>query len=240
VDPRYVPSHVEEDREHWWFRARLEILRAVLRSRLPGGGRRRLVELGCGTGNVLGALRDLGEPIGVELHDSLRAVAVARGLDVRPGALPDRVPVEARSADVVLLLDVLEHLEDVPGALAAARELLVPGGLLVVTVPAYAWLWSAHDLMLGHRRRYTRDALVREVADAGFAVERSTYFNTFLFPAVAAARLIGRWRDRDGHDLRRPAPAVNHVLTRVFATERHLIRRVALPFGSSILLLAHA
>lgn len=238
MDPAYLPAHVEEDREHWWFRGRLEILRSVVAARTRDQRGLRLVELGCGTGNVLAALRDLGETIGVEVDDTLRAAAVAHGLDVRFGALPDRVPVDPGSAGVVLLLDVLEHLDDAAAALDAARKLLRPGGLLVVTVPAYRWLWSAHDVMLGHRRRYTRGALVRELAEAGFAIECATYFNTLLFPAVAAVRLAGRMRGHDGHDLHRPPAMINRALARVFATERHLVGRVALPFGSSILVVA--
>ncbi|MBI2204116.1 MAG: class I SAM-dependent methyltransferase [Candidatus Rokubacteria bacterium] len=239
MDPAYVSRHVEEEREHWWFRARLEILRAVLPPRAPGARRRRVVDLGCGTGTVLDALHDLGETIGVEIDDTLRGVALVRGLDVRAGALPDRVPVEPGTADVVLLLDVLEHLEDPAATLGTARELLVPHGVLVVTVPAYQWLWSSHDVTLRHKRRYTRRALIRLATDAGFLIDRATYFNTLLFPALAVVRLVGRLQGRNGHDLKRPAPIVNRLLERVFAAERHLIRRVALPFGNSILLLAH-
>ncbi len=240
MDPAYVRRHVEEEREHWWFRARLEILRTVIPPGAPASRLRRVVDLGCGTGTVLGALRDLGETIGVEIDDTLRAVAVGRGLDVRAGALPDRVPVEPGTADVVLLLDVLEHLEDPVAALGTARKLLAPDGMLVITVPAYQWLWSAHDVTLRHKRRYTRDALTRLASDAGFAIERATYFNTLLFPALAIVRLLGRLQRRSGHDLHRPGPMVNRLLERVFAAERHLLRRVALPFGNSILLLARA
>lgn len=239
MDSAYVATHIEEDRAHWWFRARLEILLSVLRGR-TGTRRLRLVELGCGTGNVLAALGEFGEAIGVEVDDRLRAVAAAQGLDVRAGRLPDGVPLPSGSADVVLLLDVLEHLSDEAAALVTARKLLGPGGLLVVTVPAYGWLWSTHDVMLGHRRRYTRGRLARVVSASGFAIERVSYFNTLLFPGLAAVRLLGRRRHRDGHDLRRPVPALNRALERVFAAERHLLGCLDLPFGGSLLLLARA
>ena len=239
MDSAYLAAHVEEDREHWWFRGRLAVLLAVLRARLP---RRRLtlVELGCGTGNVLATLGEFGEAVGVERDDRLRAVALAAGLEVRRGALPDDVPIDPGTADVVLLLDVLEHLEDEAASLAAARTLLAPGGLLVLTVPAYAWLWSAHGVHLGHRRRYTRSGLGRVVAEARFVVERVTYFNTLLFPVVAGVRMANRALRRAGHDLSRPPVRCNRALTRIFAAERHLLARTDLPVGSSLLLIARA
>ncbi len=92
---------------------------------------------------------------GVETDPALLARARERGLDARAGALPDAIPLEPGRWDAVCLFDVLEHLDDEAGALAACRRLLAPGGRLFVTVPAYAWLWSRHDELLGHRRRYT-------------------------------------------------------------------------------------
>ena len=237
MDPAYVAAHAENDREHWWFRGRLAVLCAVLERRLPSG-RLRLVELGCGTGNVLEALRPFGDTTGVEIDDTLRAIALARGLDVRAGALPDRVPIDPGTADVVLMLDVLEHLDAESAGLGAARKILVPGGLLVVTVPAYQWLWSAHDVHLGHRRRYTRARLRQAVEGAGFVVERVSYFSTVLSPAVAAVRCAQRLGGGDCHDLHRPARLVNRALQSVFAFERHIVSRVDLPFGSSLLLVA--
>ena len=237
MDPAYLAVHVEEDTRHWWFRGRLAVLLAVLRRALPPR-RVRLLELGCGTGNVLAALGGFGEAVGMEPHPDLVAAARAAGLDARPGQLPAELPVPDGWAEVVLLLDVLEHLDDDAAGLAAARRALAPGGLLVVTVPAYRWLWSGHDVALGHRRRYTAGVLARRVGEAGFAVERVSYFNTLLFPVVAAVRAWKRLVGARGHDLSRPPEPWNRALERVFALERHLVPRLALPFGSSLLLLA--
>ncbi len=237
MDAAYVAAHLEQDRDHWWFRGRLAVILAVLERALE---RRpaRLLELGCGSGNVLGALRAFGEAVGQETSPILIAAARAQGLDVRAGTLPDEVVVPRGWADAVLMLDVLEHLDDEAGALGAARRALRPGGLLVVTVPAYAWLWSAHDVALGHRRRYTAGGLRRVVGKAGFAVGRVSYFNTLLFPGVAAVRACKRWRRDDRHDLVRPPAVVNALLARCFGLERLAVPRVALPFGSSLILTA--
>lgn len=237
MDASYLAVHLEEDRRHWWFRGRLAILLAMLERevrRRPA----RILELGAGSGNVLGALGRFGQAVGMETNPQLVAAARAAGLDVRPGALPHDTVVADGWADVVLLLDVLEHLDDETAALGAARRALAPGGLLVVTVPAYAWLWSGHDVALGHRRRYTARRLARVVGDAGFRLHHVTYFNTVLFPPLAACRAWKRLRGDHGHDLRRPPAALNALLERCFAAERHLVPRVRLPFGGSVLLTA--
>jgi SAM-dependent methyltransferase len=237
VDPAYLAAHVEEDRGHWYFRGRLTVIRSALR---PVLARRslRLLEIGCGTGNVLQGLEEFGETVGIEANDALLAVARAAGVDARKGALPDDIPIAPGWADVVLLLDVIEHLDDDAAGLRAARRVLRDAGVLVVTVPAYRWLWSGHDVALGHRRRYGAAGLRRLVEGAGYRVERLTYFNTVLFPVVAGARLYKRLRGSDHHDLRRPGPALNRSLEWLFALERHVVPAVPLPFGVSLLVVA--
>jgi SAM-dependent methyltransferase len=237
VDPSYVAVHLEEDRAHWWFRGRLAVIVAVLRRALPAR-RIRLLELGCGSGNVLATLAQFGEVVGIEAHPELIAAARAAGLDVRAGRLPDDLGVAPGWADVALLLDVLEHVDDDVAALGAARRTIADGGLLIVTVPAYRWLWSGHDEALGHRRRYTARRLRAVAERAGFRVLRLSYFNTLLFPAVAFVRVWKTLRGDRGHDLHRPSAALNRLLESVFALERHVVPRVGLPFGASLILVA--
>jgi len=236
MDPAYVAVHMEEDRSHWWFRGRLAVLLASLRRALPPR-RLRLLELGCGSGNVLAALAEFGDVVGMDAHSDLTAAARAAGLDVRVGHLPDDLGVAPGWADVVLLLDVIEHVDDDVATLRAARAGVGEGGVLVVTVPAYRWLWSGHDEVLGHRRRYTAGELRAAVERAGFRVVRVSYFNTLLFPFLIAVRGWKRLRGDRGHDLHRPSTPLNWLLERVFALERHLVPRVRLPFGASLLLI---
>lgn len=237
MDPAYAAVHAEEDRAHWWFLGRRAVILAEMARRLPAG-RGRLVELGCGSGGMLEALGRFGTAIGVETDPVLCARARERGLDVRAGALPDAIPLENGRWDAVCLFDVLEHVDEEANALAACRRLLAPGGRLFVTVPAYAWLWSRHDELLGHRRRYTAGRLRRAAEEAGFAVERLTYFNTLLAPAIMAVRLARAALRRPGHDLDRPAPLVNRALAACFAAEARLLGWLSPPFGISILLVA--
>ena len=237
MDRAYTAAHIEEDRRHWYFRGRLAVLLRVLEHVLPSPPR-RLLELGCGTGNVLQALRRFGETVGVERDPELRAVGQAAGLDIREGALPDDVPIDDAWADAVLLLDVIEHLDDDHAGLRAARRMLRPGGVMLITVPAYPWLWSGHDVALGHRRRYTAGTLRSVVAATGLSLAHVGYFNTALFPAIAGVRLMKRAVGGRAHDLHRPAEIVNRALARVFALERYLVLHPGLPFGSSVLAVA--
>ena len=237
MDPTYTAIHIEEDRRHWYFRGRLAVLLDVLARVLPPPPC-RILEIGCGTGNVLQAVGRFGQAVGVERDPGLRAVGRAAGLDIRAGALPDDLPVPDAWADAVLLLDVIEHLDDDLESLRAARRALRPGGVMVVTVPAYAWLWSGHDLALGHRRRYTARTLRAVVARAGLRVEHAGYFNTVLFPAIAGVRIAKRLARSRGHDLHRPPERVNRALERLFALERHVVLRPGLPFGCSVMAVA--
>jgi SAM-dependent methyltransferase len=237
MDPAYAAVHADEDRAHWWFLGRRAIILAEMARRLPAG-RARMAELGCGSGGMLEALSRFGTAVGVETDAALRARARERGLDVRAGALPDAIPLHPGRWDAVCLFDVLEHVNDEAGALAACRRLLVPGGRLFVTVPAYAWLWSRHDDLLGHRRRYTARAL-RQIAErAGFAVERVTYFNTVLALPIMVMRIVRAALRRPGHDLDRPASWLNRALATCFSAEARLLRWTSPPFGISILLVA--
>lgn len=237
MQPAYTAVHIEEDRHHWYFRGRLAVLLAALQRVLPPAPR-RILELGCGTGNVLQALGRFGEAVGVERDPDLRAVGRAAGLDIRPGALPDDIPVAEGWADAVLLLDVIEHLDDDLAGVRAAGRAARPGGVVLVSVPAYAWLWSGHDVALGHRRRYTARQLRALLTAADLRVEHAGYFNTVLFPAIAAVRLAKRLAGGGGHDLHRPSERINAALTGLFALERHVVLRPGLPFGTSVLAVA--
>jgi len=244
MDPAYVAAHIEADARHWWFVGRRAVLRSVLRATLPPR-RLRLAEIGCGTGAFLSAAAEFGEVVGVEASPEFLALARGSGFTVLPGSLPDRLPLDADSCDVVLLFDVLEHLDDDAAALRAVARILKPEGLLVSTVPAFPWLWSAHDEALGHRRRYTARSLSQVTRAAGLHPHRVTYFNSLVALPIVAVRFLGRLRrrapgaaSRTRHDLGRHPLWLNALLARVFASEAELLRWMSFPFGISLLMVA--
>lgn len=229
---------------HWWFCARREILLSVIdrytENNTLDGKRLKVCELGCGTGLMLRHLETDRHAEVWGMDQSERAVALARrrGLaNIRQGALPGQVPFAGSDFDVVLVLDILEHIEDDQTSLARAAELLRPNGVLVCTVPAYNFLWTAFDAVHGHRRRYCRGTLRPLFERAGLRLELFTYFNTLLFPVALLQRLWARAAGRDptGAILAIPASPLNRLLYLLFRTEKHLILRFPLPFGLSLL-----
>jgi SAM-dependent methyltransferase len=157
------------------------------------------------------------------------------GRPVLEARLPDLSMFKPGSYDLIALLDVLEHVPDDLGSLKAIRGLLKPGGALILTVPANKWMWSAHDVAHHHFRRYTKTELARLFRQAGYDIQLHSYFNTLLFPAVAAARLFGKLRKSETADDAMPGKRVNSLLNKIFGFEAGLIGRMPMPFGVSLI-----
>jgi SAM-dependent methyltransferase len=228
------------EQRHWWFLARRHIVWSLVARLLPEVSHRRLriCELGCGTGGNLAAVADRHDVIGVD--SAPEAIQYARqrlGDRVQSGRLPDEINLPAASFDVVLMTDVLEHIEaDVQSAQAALR-LVRPGGILVATVPAYQWLYSPYDALHHHVRRYSKQRFraLWQMPDAKVLV--LSYYNTLLFPAAAAVRLCGKIFPRGGQprELTVPPGPVNRLLARMMMSEASLLERITLPFGLSLI-----
>ena len=149
--------------------------------------------------------------------------------------LPD---VPRGAYDLIAVLDVVEHIEDDIGALKAMAACLKPGGKILITVPAHPWMWSAHDVVNHHHRRYTKKTLRQAIAAAGLKPEKLGYFNSLLFPLAAGARLLGKWTGREDSDDSPPPPLVNRLFERIFRLERHLVGRAPMAPGVSLVTLA--
>ncbi|MDB5851175.1 MAG: methyltransferase [Rhodoferax sp.] len=229
------------EKDHWWYRGRREILHHVIKRRVGAVG--RLLEIGCGTGSNLQMLSDFGQVVGIETSEFARDFAASRGFPVHDGRLPNGLPRDIGSFDAVCMFDVLEHIEGDAEALKAVRRLLNPGGRLVVSVPAYQWLWSAHDVHLHHFRRYSKPRLTELLQEAGFTVTWASYFNSVLFPPAAAVRFMSRWLARSAEPgVEPPAktdlPIGNQFLYGLFKSECRMLDAGGLPFGLSIMAIA--
>jgi len=225
----------ELDQEHWWFLARRRILDSLIERVVHPPHGARVLEVGCGTGHNLAMLGRFGTVEACELDKCARALAGKRlGRKVKDARLPDLSMFERNAYDMVALLDVLEHVPDDIGSLRAIHRRLKPGGALLLTVPANPWMWSAHDVAHHHFRRYTRSGLAKLFLQSGFDVQLLSYFNSLLFPPIAAARVLNKARRNDSADDALPGAAVNGLLNRVFGLEAGLIGRVPMPFGVSL------
>lgn len=243
VNPEaYVEMAATESR-HWWFKARRKIIESTMvNMALPDGA--RILEVGCGTGGNLGMLSRHGHVSAMEMDERARQMATekTRGeFDIRAGSCPRDIPFSGEQFELICLFDVLEHIEQDAATLVALRKQLAPSGRLLITVPAYQWLWSAHDTHLHHKRRYTASQLRKVLRDSGLAVDRTTYFNTLLLPLAVLGRLYDRFASHSKPSgTTTPAAPVNAVLQAIFASERHLLRHINLPAGVSLMGIAHA
>lgn len=238
MEPLLLRQHLELEERHWWFVGRRRIVLSMLERHLPHDKNLDILDAGCGGGATLESLGRYGSATGLELEEEAVDYARGRSRNVTQGSI-EELPFADGSFGLTLALDVIEH---VPDDLAALRELyrvLRPGGSLLVTVPALRLLWSAHDEANGHYRRYTVDGLRRRFEEAGFEVVTATYFNTLLFPAVLAVRMLGRLRSKGAaSDVSEVSKPVNDALTGIFSLEKSLLGRSRLPVGVSALCFA--
>ncbi|WP_333570835.1 class I SAM-dependent methyltransferase [Sphingomonas sp.] len=227
------------DSTHWWYRARRDILADYLGryGAVPKGA--KILEIGCGTGHNLPMLGAFGDVDAIEIDPAAREIASARlGKPVGASPLPDLTGVAPGSYDLVAVLDVVEHIDDDVGALKAMARVLKPGGKILITVPAHQWMWSAHDVVNHHKRRYSKGTLLAALEKAGLKWRKLRWFNSLLFPVAVAARFAGKLMGKDDSDDSPPPAVLNKAFEAIFGLERHLLGRLPMPPGLSIIVLA--
>jgi SAM-dependent methyltransferase len=232
-------DHEQQEERHWWFLGRRRIISTLL-SRLGLGTDRRILDIGSGAGGMLEALLPYGRVTSMEgdaesaEHIRQRygenVMVIHRFFDGTEG-LPE-------TYDLVTMFDVLEHIEDDATALANVYGLLPPGGILVLTVPAFPILWSGHDVLNRHFRRYRKGQLRRRVEQAGFRIQRLGFFNFMFFFPILLVRLAFRALHRTESDFRVPSAGMNAFFLRIFAAERFIVTRGGFPFGVSLFCVA--
>ncbi len=233
---------------HWWFKARTKIVDGLItkfvlpRRKTGAAGEMQILDLGCGSGNNGRMLSQYGKVDGIEPDQFALDIAEARGSYrelVQGIPTVDGTKPKDSFYDMVVMTDVLEHIEDHEAALDLVKNSLKPGGSLVLTVPALMWLWSNHDETHLHYRRYTKSLLTEVVSSTGFEVQVISYFNSFLFPLIAAVRLIKKLlpQSKEKADTGLPSKIINYFLYLIFRSEGYLINLgVRFPIGVSVLL----
>jgi SAM-dependent methyltransferase len=243
MNPEAYVEMAATESAHWWFRGRRRILDSIIGSMaLPDAA--RILEAGSGTGGNLSMLSHHGSVSAFEMDDRARELAAEKASGrfiLRAGSCPHAIPFPGEQFDLICMFDVLEHIDEDVATLAALRTHLAVGGRVLVTVPAYPWLWGAHDVFLHHKRRYTSRSLRQALAAGGLAVDRVTYFNMLLLPLAVLARLKDRLIARKrSSGTTAPLAPVNAALGAIFSSERHLLTALNLPAGVSLLAIAHA
>jgi SAM-dependent methyltransferase len=230
----------EMEKTHWWFLGRQAVLRDVIARFGKSGG--RLLDIGAGTCLNTAAFAKLGfKAEALESHPDALALAKVVAPDVHIVEAPFPSPLVASDAyDVLTMLDVLEHIEDDRSALHEVARSLSHGGIVLVTVPAFMFLWTSHDELAHHYRRYRRGELIKKFSEAGLEPVLVSYYNFFLFPAIAGVRVMQKivGRSREKSDFSRTPKILNGALSMLFGAERFLLRYMRLPFGVSLIAVA--
>ncbi len=238
MNPAAYLEMAETESRHWWFLGRRDILSTIL-TKLDLPQSSKILEVGCGTGGNLQMLAEFGRVSALEMDANARAIASEKTnnlYDIKAGCCPDELPFKGQRFDLICMFDVLEHIEQDAETLTAMKQLLAKDGRIVMTVPAYQWLWGAHDEFLHHKRRYSATELRQRIIAAGMQPLKLSYFNTVLFPLVAIMRIKDRFLgNRTASGTSVPPALINSIFRTLFGAERHLLKRFNLPFGVSLL-----
>ena len=242
MDPDAYTGMNSLQNEHWWYFSRRRIISRII-SKLKLRQNASILEVGCGTGGNLEMLSQHGKVKGVEKNKSALEIthqnAGSRNLqnvEIESGALPDNLPYGTETFDLICLFDVLEHIEADFDALVALKHRLNDEGHIVLTVPAYQFLYGKHDHTLHHIRRYTRTTLLKIHQKGGLHVDYMNHFNFLLAPLIIFIRLYQKcFSTERNYEATMPNRILNSLLKKIMCSEIFLVPSIPLPFGISII-----
>lgn len=231
---QYIKMEKNESK-HFWFIGRREIIKKILSKHIKKRKDNKILEIGVGTGGNIQILSEYGEYFGIESSMVAKEILKHKNKNknIIYGFYPEKKYKE--KFDIITLFDVLEHIEEDETALKSIYDNLSENGKLIITVPAFNFLWSNHDVIHHHKRRYNKKELKEKIEKAGFTISKISYFNFFLFPLVLITRLIKKVLKLELKEEEISSNIVNNILKKIFLLETKIINNFNLPFGSSII-----
>lgn len=228
------------EESNWWYAGRRDlIIKAVEKFRDESGDKTlQILDAGCGTGINLRYLNAYGKACGLDISKEALKFSNIRGPSALICGSLDKLPLKSKQFDLVVALDVIEHIQDDQAAVLELNRVLSPGGCLIATVPAFQFLWSNHDIAVHHKRRYTRSEFCNILRLGGFSIKRATYWNFFLFMPVAAMRIFRRsttCQQENKTDLVDLPSPINQIMHGLLKIENRISEWLDLPFGISVM-----
>lgn len=223
---------------HWWFSARREIIYDFIINFIKLNNNSNILDYGCGTGGILEIISKKFQNIyGTDLSKSAIEFCKKRNLSNVFHLNDINLKNYNQFFDLITVLDVIEHIDDDIGTLVKLRKYLKSKGLVLITVPAYQFLFGPYDILTQHKRRYTKKHLSKIVTQSGYEIIKISYFNTFLSPLMILSRIISNFTGWN-NDTNIPFSCLNSFLKFIFGIEKYFLRFFSFPFGISIICLA--
>lgn len=239
MDDNTIELLASVEDENWWNEGRRRILCNLIKT-ITNRNNLRILDVGCGPGGTSVSFNIFGTVMGTDYSTTALKIALRRGLNVFKSKLTE-IPVKNESFDIITALDVIEHIQEEQQVLMEIKRILKSDGFVVITVPAFKFLWSEHDVAVSHVRRYNIPSLRRSLQTAGFSIVRISYFVSFVFPFVVIYRLL----TRSGAKKTNPKPnmnklpsIVNNTLEKIMRLEDNILKKCNFPFGVSIVCIA--
>jgi SAM-dependent methyltransferase len=244
MDPGYYSKYYHFERTHWWFTVRSGIISTIITERVNPDPDSLILNVGAATGASSEWLKKFGRVVSLESDpNTCRFLREELKVEVTEGSIT-QLPFPDKHFDLVCAFDVLEHVEEDVAAMQELNRVLNIGGTLIVTVPAFRFLWSRHDVVNHHKRRYTLSTLRRKLEASGLIISYASYFNSLLFVPIAVFRLLNRFNGKkknlrsdfesslSSHDF------LNRIFKGIFGLERKMLKYIRFPAGVSIIVVA--
>jgi len=214
------------EKSHWWFSAKRQLIIQLFKKYGKNG---RWLDIGCGTGLNLKEFQKHSEAFGCDISEECISFCKKRGLKNLTRCSVTELKFSNNEFDVVTALDLLEHIENDVLAIKEVHRVLKKGGIFIVTVPAYKFLWTKHDKIFYHKRRYSKKELTKKIRNIGFKTRKISYWNFMMFPFITLYKLSNR-----KSNIQRAPVMINFLLRKIILLDNFLIRYFNLPFGVSL------